>query len=93
MMQLDTALGKYRHLLPIVVCCASLKDAEAVQRLNGELFMLVEATDAYTMLQYVHYDQGPVKNIRLESPGPYYAVRYGKETGVYVGYNWCVTFC
>ncbi|KAI9063699.1 hypothetical protein FKP32DRAFT_1676383 [Trametes sanguinea] len=87
----NTALGNYRGLLPVVVCCSLLRDAEAINRLNADLFVRVAPNDAYTLLRHIQWDEGPVSKVRLVTPGPYYAIRTakaGKETGVWIGYPW-----
>ncbi|OSD07635.1 hypothetical protein PYCCODRAFT_1463853 [Trametes coccinea BRFM310] len=87
----NTALGTYLPLLPIVVCCPLLRDAESINRLNAELFVKVAPDDAYTLMQHIQWDEGPVAKVRLSTPGPYYAIRSakaGKETGVWLGYPW-----
>ncbi|KAJ2979824.1 hypothetical protein NUW54_g11087 [Trametes sanguinea] len=86
----NTATGKYLPVLPIVVCCSNLNDAEAIFRLNGELFLKADPNDVYTLLQYVMWDEGPLASVRLETPGPYYAIRFGVETGIWIGFPWYV---
>ncbi|KAI9057608.1 hypothetical protein FKP32DRAFT_1681289 [Trametes sanguinea] len=87
----NTALGNFRSLLPVVVCCALLRDAEAINRLNADLFVRVAPNDVFTLLRYIQWDEGPVSKVQLITPGPYYAIRTakaGKETGVWIGYPW-----
>ncbi|KAL7283899.1 hypothetical protein ACG7TL_001171 [Trametes sanguinea] len=87
----NMALGNFRPLLPIVVCCPLLQDAESLNKLNSALFVKVASDDAYTLLQYIQWDEGPVAKVRLNTPGPYYAIRTakaGKETGIWIGYPW-----
>ncbi|KAL7283107.1 LOW QUALITY PROTEIN: hypothetical protein ACG7TL_002532 [Trametes sanguinea] len=84
----NMATGKYLPVLPIVVCCWNLNNAEAIFRLNGELFLKADPNDMYTLLQYVMWDEGPLASVWLETPGPYYAIRFGVETGIWIGFTW-----
>ncbi|KAH9899138.1 hypothetical protein C8Q73DRAFT_787061 [Cubamyces lactineus] len=84
----NMALGKFRPLLPIVVCCSLLSDAEAINKLNNELFLRVDRDDAATMMRWIEWEDGPVVRLNPKTPPPYYAIRYGKETGIWVGFEW-----
>ncbi|KAI9061961.1 hypothetical protein FKP32DRAFT_1677588 [Trametes sanguinea] len=84
----NTAVGQHASLLPIVVTCSTLSDAEAVNKLNSEIFLVTSPTDAYRMMQLVQWEEGPLSKITLQTPGPYYAIRYGVETGIFIGFQW-----
>ncbi|CDO75654.1 hypothetical protein BN946_scf184941.g7 [Trametes cinnabarina] len=84
----NVALGRFLPILPIVVCCSNLRDAENIYQLNAALFMKADPQDAYTLLQYIMWDEGPVASLHLETPPPYYAIRFGIETGIWIGFPW-----
>ncbi|KAH9885088.1 hypothetical protein C8Q73DRAFT_660371 [Cubamyces lactineus] len=84
----NTALGQFASLVPIVVVCSVAEDANAIQQLNPAIFSVTPPKDAYRLVQLIQWEEGPVPKVRLETPGPYYAIRYGIETGIYIGFHW-----
>ncbi|KAI0323320.1 hypothetical protein GY45DRAFT_1264804 [Cubamyces sp. BRFM 1775] len=88
----NTALGHFASLVPIVIACSLSEDAEVINTLNSEIFTITPPEDAYRLLQLVQWDDGPLTKITLKTPGPYYAIRYGVETGIYIGFQWYVVY-
>ncbi|KAH9899230.1 hypothetical protein C8Q73DRAFT_639189 [Cubamyces lactineus] len=84
----NTALGQFASLVPIVVVCSVAEDVNAIQQLNPAIFSVTPPKDAYRLVQLIQWEEGPVPKVRLETPGPYYAIRYGIETGIYIGFHW-----
>ena len=87
----NTALGMYASLVPIVVICSLAEDADAINQLNVSIFSVTRPTDAYRLNQLVQWEDGPVSKIKLKTARPYYAIHYGIETGIYIGFHWYVS--
>ncbi|KAI0350004.1 hypothetical protein OH77DRAFT_1593879 [Trametes cingulata] len=84
----NTAVGKFKPLLPIVLTCAFRSNAEAVDVLNRGLFLRVPPGDAMTMMKHINHEHGIVSKVRLTAPAPYFAICSGVETGIYIRYKW-----
>ncbi|RDX48315.1 hypothetical protein OH76DRAFT_1483953 [Lentinus brumalis] len=82
----NTALGAAKALVPIVVICSNREDAEAIFTLQEKIFKITLPDDAHTMVYLLQ--RPPATTLDLEVKNPIYAVRVGRETGVYIGYEW-----
>ncbi len=81
-------LGAPKALLPIVVVTTNRRDAETIYTLHERIFKDVAADDAHTMVWLLQHEPATTIDAELEVDGPIYAVRFGAETGVYIGYPW-----
>lgn len=84
----NTALGRFRPLLPIVVTCKTLEQALQVHKLNAEIYNYVDAQD-YSTNEW-HILNSKLITDTLAGYDRFYAIRYGPETGIWVNFLWCV---
>ncbi|KAI9062659.1 hypothetical protein FKP32DRAFT_1758809 [Trametes sanguinea] len=80
-----TALGVYKLLLPIVVVTSSYSDGEAVLPIHFEL-SAVDPDDADALRQAIM--ESPTVDQCLAHVPHFFAIRYGRETGIYAGWPW-----
>lgn len=82
----DVACGIFPDLLPIVVICARAQEAMKVDVLNSEVFAHIQDPDDEQEIAEALRASHAVTRTFTHGE-KLYAVRYGKETGIY-GVAW-----
>ena len=83
------ALGKFPSLLPIVVACPTYGDACHIQVINVLLQRAAIERNNYTALKTLFAQSTEIAEL-LTGYDKWYAFRIGRETGIWVGFDWYV---
>ena len=84
-------MGKFPSLLPIVVACPTFGDARLINDINSLLEREQVARNNYAALKALFSGSEEISEL-LTRHKKWYAIRCGKETGIWVDYHWYAFF-
>ncbi|RDX50671.1 hypothetical protein OH76DRAFT_1482088 [Lentinus brumalis] len=80
------ALGSFKPILPIIIACATFKQAELVKQIHDRVFMSDRPRDAHAVAYFVQETGWDIKLKNI------YAVKRAAtdegHTGIFLGFNW-----